>query len=60
MSRNFTGGKVLNGELTREECDDEATCQFLLFLKRYDWLKVDKEDEMQEIQWRIVVIKEKM
>ena len=51
---NVTRDSMFKGEPTTEDLDDEDACQFLLLLKTQNSLMVDKEDEMKEIEWRIV------
>ena len=35
---------ILNGEMNRDECDDEDVYQFLLILKRLNGLTPDNEE----------------
>ena len=51
-NENITRDAIMNGELNRDECDDEDACRFLQLLKRPKGLKPDDEDDMQVNEWK--------
>ena len=56
---NKTRDAIMNGELNKEECDDEEVYQFLRLLKRSKRLMPDDEDCMQINEWKQVIRKAK-
>ena len=51
--------KILDGELEREECDEEDSCEFLIMLKRKNNAQIYNNNEIDEQEWRRVAKKAK-
>ena len=54
-SENKTRDATLNGDLNREECDEEEVYEFLRSLKMPKRSTYDDNDCMQNNEWRMVV-----
>ena len=59
MNENTTRDSIMNGDLNREDCDEEEMYEFLRLLKRPKKLIPDDEDYMQINEWKQVVKKQK-
>ena len=57
MNENKTTDSMLNGDLNKEDCDEEEVCEFVRLLKRPKRLTPDEDDCMQTNEWRKVVKK---
>ena len=55
MNENKTRDSMMNGDLNREDCDEEEVCEFLRLLKRPKRLMPDEDDCTQINEWKQVV-----
>ena len=51
-NENKTRDIMMNGELKRDECDEEGPCQFLKLLERPKGLTPDEEDYTEVNEWK--------